>query len=428
MADAALGPLVHRLSGVYRDPQRVLRDAGSLLRSPLGAHLRPTTEPLILNDGTSTPPVLLLRGTIPHTYRGVTYNLPVDLYLPPPYPSGSPTVFIRPVASMAIKENHKHVGLDGRVYLPYLHEWRANTHDLTELIVWMSSLFGAEPPCYARPAGGRTSRPPPYAQASVATASATPVTSSASPASFGSSAVAASSFGSSAASSFGSSTTAASQRSQADVAREVAEANLAAEAARRADAEEARAAAEEARAKAEEGRRLASLRVQAASKVRSELTSLYAAMREELRTDLRDQKLLEAGRREIEDLIEDAGRRKAELARANEDMDGAIDELSTWLEGVREDRTPGDGDTDGGDDGGADRLALPSDVHSAQMLALSAESAAIDDCVYHLDRALARGGLTLDAYLKEVRRLGKRQFMAKAHLIKIGQVRAAAAS
>ena len=416
MADAALGPLVHRLSGVYRDPQRVLRDAGSLLRSPLGSHLRPTTEPLILNDGTSTPPVLLLRGTIPHTYRGVTYNLPIDLYLPPPYPGGSPTVFIRPVASMAIKENHKHVGLDGRVYLPYLHDWRANTHDLTELVVWMSSLFGAEPPCYARPAGGGGGggRPPPYAHASVATASATVA---ASPVS--------SSYGSSVASSYGSATTNASQQSQADIAREVAEANLAAEAARRADAEEARVAAESARLEAEQGRKLASLRFQAASKVRSELTSLYGTMKEELRTDLRDQKRLEAGKREIEELIEDAEERKAELTRANRDMDDAIDELSAWLDGVKKDKT-----SEEGEDGEAavDLLALPADVQSAQMLALSAESAAIDDCVYHLDRALARGGITLDVYLKEVRRLSKRQFMAKAHLIKIGQVRASAAS
>ena len=106
-------------------------------------------------------------------------------------------------------------------------------------------------------------------------------------------------------------------------------------------------------------------------------------------------------------------------------MDDAIDELSAWLDGVKKDRT-----TEDGEDGEAavDLLALPADVQSAQMLALSAESAAIDDCVYHLDRALARGGITLDVYLKEVRRLSKRQFMAKAHLIKIGQVRASAAS
>ena len=150
-SSSAVSPLIHRLSGVYRDPQRVIRDAESLLSSPLGNHLRPTTEPLLNNDGTSTPPVLVLSGTLPMTYRGVTYNIPIDIFLPPPYPLRPPTVFVRPVSSMAIRENHRHVGLDGQVYLPYLHEWRPNTHELCELAVWMSSTFGSDPPCYAKP-------------------------------------------------------------------------------------------------------------------------------------------------------------------------------------------------------------------------------------------------------------------------------------
>ena len=36
----------------------MLRDAETLLSSPLGSHLTPTTEPLMLNYGSSTPPVL----------------------------------------------------------------------------------------------------------------------------------------------------------------------------------------------------------------------------------------------------------------------------------------------------------------------------------------------------------------------------------
>jgi ESCRT-I complex subunit TSG101 len=47
------------------------------------------------------------------------------------------------------------------------------------------------------------------------------------------------------------------------------------------------------------------------------------------------------------------------------------------------------------------------------MLELSAETAAIDDTIYFLDRALVRGNITLDVFLKEVRKLSKRQFMAK---------------
>ena len=71
------------------------------------------------------------------------------------------------------------------------------------------------------------------------------------------------------------------------------------------------------------------------------------------------------------------------------------------------------GGTDNDKTSKADLIALPEDTHSAQMLALSAENAAIDDCIYFLDQALVRGSIGLDVFLKEVRRLSKRQFLAK---------------
>jgi hypothetical protein len=37
----------------------------------------------------------------------------------------------------------------GLVYLPYLHEWNARTHNLLELCAHLSSVFGVEPPCFA---------------------------------------------------------------------------------------------------------------------------------------------------------------------------------------------------------------------------------------------------------------------------------------
>ena len=75
MSGTHVSSLIHRLGGVYRDPQRLIRETKSLIRSPLGHH----------NDSTTTPPVLLLMGTLLMTYSGVKYNLPIDLYLPPPY-------------------------------------------------------------------------------------------------------------------------------------------------------------------------------------------------------------------------------------------------------------------------------------------------------------------------------------------------------
>merc|ERR1712232_886935 len=38
-----------------------------------------------------------------------------------------------------------------------------------------------------------------------------------------------------------------------------------------------------------------------------------------------------------------------------------------------------------------DEMVFPEDTHSAQMLALSAENAAISDILYHLDSALVNG-------------------------------------
>lgn len=51
---------------------------------------------------------------------------------------------------MKLKVGHRHVDQSGLVYLPYLHEWAARTHNLVELIANMSGVFGAEPPVCMR--------------------------------------------------------------------------------------------------------------------------------------------------------------------------------------------------------------------------------------------------------------------------------------
>ena len=80
MSGTLISSLIQHLGGVYNDPQFIIRDTKSLLPSPLGHH----------NDGTTTPPVPLLTGTLPMTYSGAKYNLPIDLYLPLPYPLRPP--------------------------------------------------------------------------------------------------------------------------------------------------------------------------------------------------------------------------------------------------------------------------------------------------------------------------------------------------
>ena len=56
-------------------------------------------------------------------FSGVTYNIPVQLWLQELHPYVPPLVFVIPTRTMPI-EPSSHVDTSGKVYLPYLHEWK----------------------------------------------------------------------------------------------------------------------------------------------------------------------------------------------------------------------------------------------------------------------------------------------------------------
>lgn len=424
-----LDPYLHRLPAIYTHPSLVHQHVTHLLSShPHGSHLIPAMESLINNDGSSTPPVLLLRGTIPMQYKGVLYHLPIDLYLPPSYPCVCPTVYVRPVSSMCIKPNHKHVGLDGMVYLPYLAQWKAPTttiissttkssslessSNLKELVTWMSRLFGEEPPCFAKPrinSGGGSS------SSGVGGGSGGGLWQQ------------------------GNSTTATPPPSQPKTSssqelleREIiAEANRAAEAARRAEANEQHRRQLELERTERNNRllreeqlllheaKLSSLKSKATEEIQASMKSLFADLGDEIRTELQYQKKLEHGQGQIEIVRNDYEKKCQKLKEGKRELNMAIDTLEGWLTAVEIISSSGqdpqqqqqpqvDATTTR-----ADLMALPSDTPSAQMLSLSAESASIDDTIYFLDQALVRNTITLEIFMKEVRRLSRRQFMAK---------------
>ena len=53
------------------------------------------------------------------------------------------------------------------------------------------------------------------------------------------------------------------------------------------------------------------------------------------------------------------------------------------------------------------------------MLALVAENAAIEDVLYYLDAGVTDGVVTVEDFLKEVRRLARKQFMTRATIRKV---------
>ena len=378
--------LMHRLGGIYRDPSRVMNDATSLLNSKPGQHLRPDICDLLMNDG-SNMRGLRLSGTIQMMYRGNAYHIPIDLHLPPNYSVRPPIIFVRPVPTMMIKSGHKHVGADGMVYMPYLHSWRPRSHNLIDTVTAMSRLFGQDPPVFARPAG--TTAPAPA-----------PVRPTPPPPRYHD--------------------VTEGQERLRQIEKEAEEANEAVRIAREAE-----------RREQEEEQFTTEMKQKLVDKSRFILENYADASRKEIECHLEDKILLGKSSNFIcgtkgagissGGQIEYLKKRKEELEQYNSEIDDSIEKLEAFIQTAETSRKEAK-------EMDVDELAVPADIHSAQMLLLSSENAAIHDALYYLDKGLSENKISLDVHLKTVRRLSRRQFLIKAHLLKIGQVKAAEVS
>eukprot|EP01033_Poteriospumella_lacustris_P011851 gene11852-8448_t len=141
----------------YRNRPRVKADIEA---ATIGAQKMGALTPKIGNFDGAENKLVFLSGTIPIFYGGATYNIPVDIYLPMNFPTETPFMYVRPTGNMIIKQNHRHVDMNGFVYLPYLHEWNTS-HSLVPLIEVASSVFSIEPPLFTKPAAAPV--PPPAA-------------------------------------------------------------------------------------------------------------------------------------------------------------------------------------------------------------------------------------------------------------------------
>ncbi|PAV56839.1 hypothetical protein WR25_09657 [Diploscapter pachys] len=113
--------------------------------------LAPSTENFLFPDG-KRKMSFRLSGTIPVPYKGNTYNIPVCVYLYDTHPYYAPVCYVRPTNSMVIKES-EHVNKEGRVFLPYLNEWRFPGYDLNGLLQMMAMIFQEKCPVFAKSTG-----------------------------------------------------------------------------------------------------------------------------------------------------------------------------------------------------------------------------------------------------------------------------------
>ncbi|NXW49081.1 TS101 protein, partial [Nyctiprogne leucopyga] len=102
--------------------------------------LKPVMDSYVFNDGSSRE-LMSLSGTIPVPYRGNTYNIPICLWLLDTYPFNPPICFVKPTSSMTIKTG-KHVDANGKIYLPYLHEWKYVSIGNLEILNLLSQDVG----------------------------------------------------------------------------------------------------------------------------------------------------------------------------------------------------------------------------------------------------------------------------------------------
>uniref|UniRef100_A0A1A9V3W5 UEV domain-containing protein n=1 Tax=Glossina austeni TaxID=7395 RepID=A0A1A9V3W5_GLOAU len=106
-------------------------------------------QKFVFNDGSSKD-LFNLQGTIPVVYKNNTYYIPICIWLMDTHPVNAPFCYVKPTQNMQIKVS-MYVDHNGRIYLPYLHDWQPNSSDLLSLIQVMIVTFGEHPPVYSKP-------------------------------------------------------------------------------------------------------------------------------------------------------------------------------------------------------------------------------------------------------------------------------------
>jgi len=138
---------VTKILSKYQYPDRAKRDVSNAIQRY--KNLRPKLDTYVFNDG-ARQELACLDGTIPVMYKGTYYHIPVCIWLLDSHPYNSPMCYVKPTADMQIKAS-RHVDTNGRVYLPYLHNWNPDSSDLLGVIQVMIIVFGEQPPVYAKP-------------------------------------------------------------------------------------------------------------------------------------------------------------------------------------------------------------------------------------------------------------------------------------
>jgi len=285
------------------------------------------------------------------------------------------------------------------VYMPYLHTWNQSNHSLADMVSSMSIIFGTDPPVFSRRNNNSTStthsnnsnkvrpqQPPRYEEVNYQDAEAIAI--------------------------------AESKQIEMERLQRIKEEELALklsiqeenERQERLRQEELRRKEEELRLKEEERLAKEKLKKDLTEKLQDHLSVFFQESRNRLTSDLKDQTALSNAEKKTTSQMNHLQQLKTEITSHCQHVDEQTELLQAKLKTAT---------TAPMEEQNVDDLVQPADLHSEQLLNLSAENAAIADCLYFLDKALSKGNIPLDVHLKKTRELAKRQFFVRAHCMKI---------
>lgn len=97
--------------------------------------------------------VLQLKGLLPITFRGATYKTPIVAHIPNSYPTDAPILYVVPTHDLLVSPKCQFVQSDGQVTHPVLTNWNKGS-TITQVFDQVALAFGQTPPLYAAPSGG----------------------------------------------------------------------------------------------------------------------------------------------------------------------------------------------------------------------------------------------------------------------------------
>lgn len=281
---------------------------------------------------------------------------------------------------MTIKTNHKHVDMEGLVFLPYLHEWNSSSN-LVTLITTACQVFSSEPPLFAKP----KIAPPPISTSAASTSvsmtgsAATPYSASVFAARLGN--------GNPNPSTYALPPSSSSSSSSSSVHPQLSG---------------------EALLKAKREKLIQDITMT----LYSDLHDLQMKIRDELNTEFNHEQYLSYSQGAAESNLDELKRCIVSLRDSMNEVEEKRQALRSWSEQAEVEEAKIE----------MESRFEPYDDLSAQIVRLNAEISAIDDAFYHLERCLVAGNnktVDLTVFLKETRKLARQQFLCRAHLRKI---------